>query len=339
MKKYLVLFVIASLALVLYLRNREASLNTALPPVTEPGPGLPPGVALPADAGKVEPVTPEQIAASQAQQPPPMAMPPAPNLLVFSPADACVKETKVKDVLANHDKTWGYMAKDKLKSYAVLQSVGEQGIKDLSALVGKYQACVSLAREKDLCGSLPKVDGKVDYEMKRNCVETLYPVGFAGYTMGKAGSLYCSGYYRNNLKGASDFITESNFCGIAKEGLPALADKFCGRAPAGVRADCLGTFPKDPSGCKNEVCSLTWSVRIAVENNTPAILGPDLGPLAVVLLDKKEDSCRPLGDMVVQQYCSMKSSIEAKVQQLEISKNQDSLNKQMRAGRETKSED
>jgi hypothetical protein len=339
MKKYLVLFVIAAFVLVLYLRNREAAVKTDLLPAPVQETGLPPGVALPADAGKIQPVTPEQLAASQAQQPQPIAMPPAPNMLVFSPADACTKETKVKDVLANYNKTWGYMAKDKLKSYAVLQSVGEQGIKELSALVGKYQACVSLARDKDLCGSLPKVDGKVDSEMNRSCLETFYPVGFSGYTMGKAGYLYCAGYFKNNLKGASEFTSEANFCAMAREGLPSLSDKFCGSVPAGMRATCLGSFPKDPSGCKNEVCSLVWSVRVAVENNAPGMLGPDLGPLAAVLLDKREESCQQLGDMAVQQYCSVKSRIEAKVQELEISKNQDQLNKQLRTGRENKSED
>lgn len=339
MKKYLVLFVIVSLALLLYLRHREAAVNTAPGPVPVQETGLPAGVALPADAGKIQPVEAYQSEPSQVQQTQPAPMPPAQNLLVFSPVDACARETKVKDVLAGYEKTWGYISEDKLKSYAVLQSVGEQGIKDLSALVGKYQACLSLARDKDLCGSLPKVDGKVDYEMNRTCLETLYPVGFSGYTMAKAGYLYCAGYFKNNLKGASEFTSESNFCGIAREGLSALSVKFCGSVPAAKRGTCLGSFPKDPSGCKHEVCSLIWGVRVAVENNNPGILGPETGPLAAVLLDKKEDSCRQLGDTVVQQYCSVKSRIDTKVQQLEINKNQDQLNKQLRSGRENKSED
>lgn len=339
MKKYLILFVIASLALVLYLRNREAAVKTDLVPAPVQETGLPEGVALPPDAGNIQPIETSQSDPSQYQQPQPVPMLPAPNILVVSPTDACSKETKVKDVLAGYEKTWGYMSKDKVKSYAVLQSVGEQGIKDLSALVGKYQACVSLARDKDLCGSLPKLNGKVDYEMNRTCLETLYPVGFSGYTMGKAGYLYCAGYFKNNLKGASEFTSESNFCNMAREGLPALSVKFCGSTPAGVRATCLGSFPKDPSGCKNEVCSLVWSVRVAVENSNLSVLGPEMGPLAAVLLDKKEESCGQLGDMVVQQYCSVKSRIDAKVQELEIGKNQDQLNKQLRGGRGNKSED
>jgi len=339
MKKYLILFVIGGLALVLYLRNRDTAVKTDPMPVPAQETGLPVGVALPPDAGKLQPVEASRSTDSQLPPVQPVPMPPAPNFLVNSPADACARETKVKDVLAGHEKTWGYMSKDKLKSYAVLQSVGEQGIKDLSALVGKYQACVSLARDKDLCGSLPKVDGKVDYEMNRSCLETLYPVGFSGYTMNKSAYLYCSGYFKNNLKGASEFTSEGNFCGIAREGLPTLSAKFCGSVPAGVRATCLGSFPKDPAGCKNEVCSLIWSVRVAVENNNPGILGPDMGSLAAVLMDKREDSCRQLGDMVVQQYCSVKYRIETKVQELEINKNQEQLNKQMRSGREIKSED
>lgn len=339
MRKYLILFVIGSLALVLYLRNREAAVKTDLMPAPVQETGLPAGVALPPDAAKIQSVEVSQSAEPQPQQMQPVPMPPAPNILVNSPIGACAKETKVKDVLANHEKTWGYMSKDKVKSYAVLQSVGEQGIKDLSAMVGKYQACISLARDKDQCGSLPRVDGKVDYEMNRSCIETLYPVGFSGYTMGKAGYLYCAGYFKNNLKGASEFTSEGSFCGIAKEGLPALAVKFCGSVPAAMRGKCLDSFPKDPSGCKNEVCSLVWSVRVAVENNTPGMLGPDMGPLATVLMDKREDSCRQLGDMVVQQYCSVKTRIEEKVQELQINKNQDQLNKQMRTGRENKSED
>lgn len=345
MKKYLILFVVASLALVLYLRNREAAVKTDLAPVPGQEAAMPAGVALPPDASKIQ--APEASQAPEAYQPTaaqlaltqPVSMMQAPNILVNSPIDACAKETKVKDVLANHDKTWGYMSKDKLKSYAVLQSVGEQGIKELSALAGKYQACVSLARDQDLCGSLPKVDGKVDYEMNRSCVETLYPVGFSGYTMGKSAYLYCAGYFKNNLRGASQVTTEGNFCGTAKLGLQAIGDKFCSAAPAAQRKQCMESFPKDPSGCRNEVCSMVWSVRVAVENNSPGMLGPELGPLAAVLLNKKEDSCRQLGDVVVQQYCSVKSRIDAKIQELEINKNQDAMNKELRAKRQTQSED
>lgn len=339
MKKYLILFVIVSLALVLYLRNKDAAVKTEPAPVPGQETAMPAGVALPPEASKIQAPEPYQPTPAQLALTQPVSVPSTPNFQVASQTDACTRETKVKDVLAGHEKTWGYMSKDKLKSYAVLQSVGEQGIKDLSALVGKYQACVSLARDRDLCGDLPKVDGKVDYEMNRACVETLYPVGFSGYTMGKSGYLYCAGYFKNNLRGASQVTTEGNFCGTAKLGLQAIGDKFCGAAPAAQRKQCMESFPKDPSGCRNEVCSLIWSVRVAVENNNPGILGQELGPLAAVLMDKKEDSCRPLGDLVVQQYCSAKSKIDMKVQELEINKNQDQLNKQLRSGRQTKSED
>ena len=338
MKKYLILFVIASLALVLYLRNKEAAVKPEPVPVPTQGPGQPPGVALPPGASAV-PST-EVAAPAPAPEAPPMFQPqPASLPHGMLSDDPCLKNTKVKDVLANHNKTWGYMSGDKIKSYAVLQSVGEQGIKDLSALVGKYQACVSLANDKDLCGNLPKVDGKVDYEMNRVCAETLYPVGFSGFTMGKSAQLYCSGYFKNNLRGASQVTSDAAFCGIARNGLHTIGDKFCGGAPADKRKQCAESFPKDPSGCRNEVCSLIWSVRVAVENNSPNLLGPDMAPLAMVLMNKKEESCRPLGDRVVENYCAVKSRVESKVMEIEVNKKQDELNKKIRSGRDTGSED
>ncbi|HAT71346.1 MAG TPA: hypothetical protein DCS63_00840 [Elusimicrobia bacterium] len=333
MRKYLILFVIGSLALVLYLRNRDTAVEPA--PVPVQGTDLPVGVALPQGAAEIQ----SPVPTSQVRETSPALPQPAPNLLVVSQADGCVRETKVKDVLANHEKTWGYMGKDKVKSYAVMQSVGGQGIKDLSALVGKYQACVSLARDKDLCGSLPKVDGKVDYEMDQVCDTTLHLVGFAGYMRGKVEYSYCADYFKGSLKGAEEFITESDFCAIAKEGLPAISRQFCGRFPANARQRCLGAFPVAPAGCKDEYCSVLWSVDSALESNNPGNLEYDLRSLAAAMIEKREASCQPLADAVVQNYCSVKSRIDMKVRELEINKNQDQLNKAMQDGRKKKSED
>lgn len=340
MKKYLILLLIAGLALGLYLRNRGSAVKSG--PMQAPSPvqetDMPLGVELPPGATDMRPYSVPQEAVSQAPQPSQALAQPAPNLMVLQSGD-CVKKTVVKDVLVNYEKTWGYMHNDKLKSYAVMQSVGEKGIKDLSALVGKYQACVSLARDKDLCGSLPKAEGKAESEMARACVETLYPVGFTAYTKGKAAYFYCAGYFNNNLKGADKAITEQDFCNIAKGGLPAISQQFCGRVPAQLRSTCMGSFPKDQAGCKNEVCSMNWSVYSALQNNNPNYLGYDLRPLAAAILEKKESACQPLADGVVQSYCSVKSAIDNKVQELEINNGQEKLNKQMRSNRKAKSED
>ncbi len=340
MKKYMVLVIAALLGAVLYVRHLERRV-AAPPPAAAPEKQEEGGVPLPPDAKVLslpeftqEAPRPTSRLSGTAQQPAPVITP-----LAVS-ADPCVRETKVKDVIASHRK-WALLQKDKVKtpeeqarSYAINQAVGEEGVKSLVSKIGAHQACLSLAADKNLCGALPKGESEADINLSRTCAEKLYPVGFVGYSMGKAGYSHCSMHLKYALSDAGQHIRESEFCDMVKGGPPVISDRLCPRMPQGLRAVCREAFPKDISGCSDEECRTMWGIYLAIKNDSPGYLSYELQPLVSAMVDKKEEHCRPLAEAIVQGYCSVKSGIDHKLMQIEMTRKQAEMDKQIRAERE-----
>lgn len=352
MKKYLVLVIVVLLGAVLYVRHLE---RKAVPQRAATSPSLQEegGVPLPPDAKVLslpeftqETPRPTSRLSGTAQQP-------APEIVPLSIAGTpCLRDTKVRDVIAAHGKTWGILQKDKVGSqaekalsYAIIQAVGEEGVKNLVAKIGAHQACLSLAAGKDLCGSLPrggesKAESAVDISMRESCLNNLYNIGFVGYTMGKSEYSNCSGYFRAGMPEAERYVKVSEFCDIAKGGLPAVTSKFCGRFPPEMKQACLETFPGEISGCRgDENCAQMWRIYKALRDNSVETLSYQIQPLVRAMLDKKEESCRPLGDSIVQEYCQMKQAIDRQLMQSDMGSKQAELNKEIKSARESQPAD
>ncbi len=309
MKKALILVAVALLAGLLYVRYRtsvRASREAAEAVKTEAAVPQPPqqvGVPLP-EAARDMSAPLSGTAGAPYPQPAAPSVPPAhidQSLVPKMPADleGCPQGTKAQDVLS--DKVM-----EQMNNYAVIKAIGEPRINALYEKAGKYEACLSLVQGKDLCPKSAKERDMAGQALRRSCIETLYPAGLVGYAQGKSGMSLCAAYFHYNMKGADKFVSDSYFCGIAKGGLRAISDNFCGKAPAEVRATCLETFPRSADGCKNDSCSRMWTLYGAVRSKDPASAGQDLSPFAAVLLNKAAGSCQPLASAVLQDYCMVK---------------------------------
>ncbi len=331
MKKGMVLVVVALLAGIVFLKYRESARvkTEAAKDVTPAGAGQqqPDGVPLPSGAKDVPSVptgqstyVPPQPAAGQSQSSP--AMPAATPAASQGPGCGA----GIQDVLSD-------AVKKQMKNYAVIKAVGGPRIADLYGKAGRYQACMSLAGGQDLCGKATSEKDVPNYELRQACTDTLYPVGLAGYMYGKADYKFCAGYMHNNLNGADKYVPEKEFCDIAKGGLPAVSDNFCGRAPAEVRGKCLESFPKAAGGCKNDGCTKMWAISSALKAGDAGAVGGDLSPFVTVMLKKKSAACQQLADAAVQDYCSLKDLADQAMQQEQAGQRQNELDKSIRKGR------
>ncbi|KAF0127696.1 MAG: hypothetical protein FD189_242 [Elusimicrobia bacterium] len=344
MRKYLVLVIVVLLAAVLFVRYLEREETPPAPPSSAPqgeeGVPLPPAAkTLTLPEFSPQAYQPTSRLGGTAQAPAPEISP----LAVSS--DPCLRETKVKDIIANYDK-WRLLPKDKVKtqaererSAAVLKSAGWQPVGNLVARIGGYQACLSLAGDKDLCVALPTEGGGSEDDMLQVCREALDPIGLVGYSLGKSGRSFCSSYFKFGLAGADGQVRESEFCDIASGGLPAINGRLCPGLPPEMKRLCLETFPKGISGCKDDECVRMWRVYEAVKSNSTGGLPHDLQPLVLAIIHKKAEHCRPLADAIVQEYCQLKSGIDQQMMMLEMTRKQHELNKELRSGRETQSAD
>lgn len=336
MKKAMILVAVALLAGLLYVRYRTSvragreAAEAAKAQGAIPQPPQQVGVPLPEAAKDMS--TPLAGTAG-APYPPPAAASAQPaqvdqSLVPKMPVElnGCPKGAKAADVLS--DKVMAQM-----NNYAVIKALGEPRINALYDKAGKYQACLSLAQGKDLCPKSVKERDMAGNALRRACIESLYPAGLVGYMRGKSGESLCAAYFHYNMRGADKFVSDSYFCGIAKGGLVAVSDNFCGKAPSEVRATCLETFPKSADGCKNDSCSKMWTLYGAVRSKDPASAGQDLSPFAAVLLNKTAASCKPLADSVMQDYCAVKPIADQAMLVERTAQQQNALDSEIRKAR------
>lgn len=244
---------------------------------------------------------------------------------LIQPEAECAKSADVSVVEAGYEKTWGYFRRDPELAYLALRAAAPVEIEKLKALIGYYHACLSLAEGRDLCGRLKKKrEGETGlYDMMYlRCRKTSLQVGFAAYAAGYVSDKsYCAESFRSFLfQDIAGTLTEKEFCGTARKGLPGLG-AICN---GGEGLVCASVFPADGRDCRlrrhdgtdpgdaNEAledmrdCSAYRDFYGAFRAGSPAGLSPEYGALYSAFVSKDGRSCEALGRAVTKSYCSIR---------------------------------
>ena len=244
---------------------------------------------------------------------------------LIRPEAECAKSAGVAGVAADYEKTWGYFRGDPQLSYLAARAAAPEEVEGLKALIGYYQACLTLAEGRDLCGRLEKKrEGETGlYDMMYlRCRKTSLQVGLAAYAAGYVNDeAYCTESFRSFLfQDAAGTVTEKQFCATARQGLAGLG-AICN---AGAGLPCASVFPaygrecglrrydrSDP-GDANEAledmrdCSAYQDFSGAFRTGSPAGLSPEYGALYAAFVSGDGRSCESLGRAVAQSYCSIR---------------------------------
>lgn len=243
---------------------------------------------------------------------------------LIPPIEDCEKSASVGAIAADYEKTWGYFRNDSRLAYAFFMAAAPGELEELKASIGYYNACLSLAEGRDLCGSLVKKrageEGLYDV-MYLRCYKTYIQVGLAAYAAGYAkDEAYCGRSFNSFLfRDAARSITEKEFCGAARQGFSELG-RLCG---GGAGLPCANIFPEDGE-CrlrpydKSEAydtteafedlrdCRLYRGFFEAFGAGTPAALPPDHAALYAAFAARDGGTCGELERKIVKNYCSLK---------------------------------
>lgn len=243
---------------------------------------------------------------------------------LIPPKEECEKSAGVAAIAADYEKTWGYFRHDPKMAYASSVAAAPGELEELKASIGYYNACLSLAEGRDLCGRLAKKrDGEQGlYDvMYLRCNKTYLQIGLAAYAAGYSGDDADCGRVFNSFlfRDAARSISEREFCGAARKGLPELG-RLCN---AGGGQPCANIFPAD-GVCrlrpydKGEAydtteafedlrdCRLYRGFFEAFKAGDPGALPPDHAALYAAFAARNGSSCADLERETVKDYCSLR---------------------------------
>jgi len=311
MKKWTVLGIVALAAALLFLqymmeKKKDAAQSGAMPPAEQQV-----GVALPSGA--------TDYVARQEEN----AMPPASGSAVYggivlptvqSAYKGACDGGGLREMLASHDKYWGFFAWD--------TSFTQSETQRMYGYVSDYVACQAAARsDVSLCDSLPgpaeRGGFKVTPDMapymacRKKTINLLFEAYLAGNIKGDS---YCrlglSGWDTTDL----ERFSVPEFCSVLAKGAenaePFLLKAFA-PAPDDASAKIAMDFPLKEKDCKSkQECLDKYRLYKAVKNGRPQDCPKDYVPHCKALADHATTSCEPILKEMSQFYCSTVKRVE-----------------------------
>jgi hypothetical protein len=306
MKKWLILGIVALLAMIygmqVLMRGRQAEL------VPAPGPGTQAqqGVALPSGAGDAG--LPDSQYAAEAG----LRASSTYGSMLSMQGQIYDKEfcpgVSFNKILSDHGRVWGHTAK------AVSFSPEES--KRVYTLLSRYVACSGLARkDPNTCDHLPGEGEGVKFYASPNyaCRGEYTEVSFGAYASGKEKSdLPCEMFlYGDIIKDSG--INKPEFCGAAVTGLGNMCEALVKHAPKVSLAQCRSIFPAANSDCNGDaLCLNRRGIHQAFKAGNPASCPKGYQQMCEAYAKGTSAPCADLLAETGEYYCATMGKLQKK---------------------------
>lgn len=301
MKKWQVLAAALLLALgagFRLLQQRKSAGQAALPPVHV----LPDGQALPEDTTQY--YVPEEFLSVPPRSGAPVTYGALPTIKNEIYDRGLCKGGSLNEILSSHGRVWGYEAQH--------GAFRAHETEEMYALVGRYLACVGLARRTpSYCDYLPGLDSGGSRKMDRfetpnyRCQEYYMDVAFHGFAAGREKSdEACRMVLRGSNLSEGRQVPGKDFCEAAAKGLENVCASFEGRINRHELGQCRRLLPAGKNDCGFDgPCLSRLSVYRALKAGDAAACPEEYRGLCGSYLSNSEASCSVILVKVGATYC------------------------------------